>query len=402
MSHLSAVHPSRRPDFFWGMHAVERGADVSMPHFFPSRRERPQAVAPHPGSIEGYHALDLSTSAALAYVQDQITHSLPGLRDRPDAETLRRTVVVVDSACDMPQAWPDYHGIVVVPRAIQTPAGEALETREPTSLNRFHQQLAQLLALAPTTVPTSPIAIRDRIQRHLRRDTTGVVFVTNSARRSNFYGYALAAVQSLVLIHAKVRRAIDPARPMLRAWIADSANALTGCGLLLTEAVRMRETHAPSASIAQGINEFRSAVHTFAVPGSMGDLARSARAIEMRPIARWKQHLAELLGLLPVLHMHMDRVLVSERVRGSLRGRVAVLRRALEHVQREAIATPTIVASYAGPLSDIEELPEFGELRQQCTRQQITLCLSPMSVTGALWLGQGAFSLSLATRRFVH
>jgi hypothetical protein len=243
-----------------------------------------QPAAPY---VEGYDALDMPTAFALAYVRDQQSPStLPGVSDRPDAEASRRTVIVVDSACDMPQSWLDYHHIVVAPRRIPAASGELTETREPTTLAR---QLEQLLPIAATTVqslPSSPVVLRDTIQRHLRRGTTGVIVITASARRSKVYSYAIAAVQSLVLIHTKVRRSLDPSASPLRGWVVDSTNALTGCGVLLAEAVRLRESNAPAATIAQSLNEFRAHVHTLAVPGRFDFIARAARSVEMQPISR--------------------------------------------------------------------------------------------------------------------
>lgn len=351
--------------------------------------------------VEGYDALDMPTAFALAYVRDQQSPStLPGVSDRPDAEASRRTVIVADTACDLPQSWLDYHEIVVAPRRIPAASGELAETREPSTLAR---QLEQLLLIAATTVetkPASPAVVRDTIQRRLRRGTTGVLVITGSARRSKFYRYAIAAVQSLVLIHTKVRRTIDPGGPALRGWVIDSLNAPTGCGLLLTEAVRLREGGAPAGSIVQSLNEFRRHVHTFTVPGQLEFIARTARVIEKQPIPLWQQHLAELLSLVPVLHLQEDRMRVTRRVRRGMRGLGAVLELCQRALENGSLLSPTMVVSYAGPLEQLESLPQFALLRTQCTRQQVTLSVAPMSMTGALMLGPGALSVSFASRTF--
>jgi fatty acid-binding protein DegV len=358
-------------------------------------------LTPASEHVEGYDALDMPTAFALAYVRDQQSPStLPGVSDRPDAEASRRTVIVVDSACDMPQSWLDYHHIVVAPRRIPAASGELTETREPSALTR---QLEQLLPIAATTVqslPSSPVVLRDTIQRHLRRGTTGVIVITASARRSKVYSYAIAAVQSLVLIHTKVRRSLDPSASPLRGWVVDSTNALTGCGVLLAEAVRLRESNAPAATIAQSLNEFRAHVHTLAVPGRFDFIARAARSVEMQPIPLWKQQVAELISLVPMLHMQADQIRVAERVRRGPRGAGAVLGRCLRALESGPLANPLIAVSYAGPLDALEALPQFGELRTQCTRQQVTLSVAPMSMTGALMLGPGALSVSFASRTF--
>ncbi len=351
--------------------------------------------------VEGYDALDMPTALALDYVRDQQSPStLPGVSDRPDAEACRRTVIVVDSACDMPQSWLDYHHIVVAPRRIPAAGGELAETREPSALTRQLERLLPTLATTAQSLPSSPVVLRDTIQRHLRRGTTGVIVITASARRSKVYSYAIAAVQSLVLIHTKVRRSLDPSAPPLRGWVVDATNALTGCGVLLAEAVRLRESNAPAATIAQSLNEFRAHVHTLAMPGRFDFIARAARRVERRPIPLWKQHLGEMFSLVPMLHMQADRIRVAERVRRGPRGLGTVLGRCLRALESGTLANPLIAVSYAGPLDALEALPQFAELRTQCTRQQVTLSVAPMSMTGALMLGPGALSVSFASRTF--
>ncbi|MFN3630186.1 MAG: DegV family protein [Casimicrobiaceae bacterium] len=351
--------------------------------------------------VEGDDALDMPTALALDYVREQQNPSiLPGISDRPDAEASRRTLIAVDSACDIAQSWLDYHHIVVMPRRIRAIDEELLETREPTALAR---QLEQLLPIAAKTVhslPSSPVLLRDTIQRHLRRSTTGVIVLTASARQSAVYRNAVKAMQSLILIHAKVRRSLDPSAPALRAWVIDAQNALTGCGVLLAEAVRLRERNLPVTAIIKSLKEFRTQVHTLALPGRFDFLARAAQSVEMQPIPLWKQHVAQMFSLVPMLHMQADRLQVIKRLRRGPSGQGAVLSRCLRALERGILTTPLIAVSYAGPLDALEALPEFAELRRQCTREQITLSVSPMSMTGALMLGPGALSVSFASRTF--
>jgi fatty acid-binding protein DegV len=98
--------------------------------------------------------------------------------------------------------------------------------------------------------------------------------------------------------------------------------------------------------------------------------------------------------------MQADQIRVAERVRRGPRGAGAVLGRCLRALESGPLASPLIAVSYAGPLEALEALPQFAELRTQCTRQQVTLSVAPMSMTGALMLGPGALSVSFASRTF--
>ncbi len=347
---------------------------------------------------EGYDALDMGTTLAVAYLREHPSTTLPGLTERPDAQSSRRTLLVVDSACDMPQTWLDYHHVHVLSRRIKLAAGDIAETRDPSTLKRLHAQLGKLASLAYQTTPPKPVPLRDAMQKQIRKGTTGVLVLTMSAQRSPVFSHALAASQSLVLIHSKVRRALDPGSPALRAWVIDSGNALTGVGVLLAEAVRLREADHPAASIAAQLHDFRRTIQTIAAPGHLGYLSRSARLIEQAPIPIWKRKLAAWLNLVPVLHMQNDQVRVMTRARGQTSALEHVLRAVLGAVEQAPLATPLVALSYAGATETIEHHPLMQELRRQCTRLQITLSLSPMSLTGALMLGPGSISASFASR----
>ena len=346
---------------------------------------------------EGYSALDMATAQAVAYVRDAQWTTIPGHSNRPDGDAARRTLIAVDSACDMPQSWLDYHGIVVSQRRLKLPSGTEQETRASSALVDQFQRLDRLAQVVGQTSPAKPVEMRDVMQRQIRSGTQGALFIATSARQSKVFSYALAAMQSLVLIHGKVRRVIDPSSPPLRGWVIDSANALTGVGILVAEAVRLRSLGHPAASIAAQLREFRSAIHTLAVPGHFGYLARTATSLEGHTIPLWKRRLAQWFDLMPTLHLSDDKVRAITRHRGRAEACNALLRRLDQLLEHEPLATPTLAISYAGPIEAIEDLPAFETLRARCNRQHVTLVLSPMSVTGALMLGPKALSVSFAS-----
>jgi DegV family protein with EDD domain len=351
---------------------------------------------------EGYDALDVNTNVAIAYVQKHRT-SIDELRrvDRvaqrsPEAE---RTLLVVDSACDLPQAWLDQNFVVVMPRALRMAGKDVRENRGGELL----QQLADLQQRGEDTgtqsMAATPVAMRDEMQRHMTPATQSVLFLATSARRSKVFVTALSATQSLVLIHNKVRRSMG-ASSSLRAWVVDSTNAFGGLGVLLAHAVMLREQGVMPDSIAVTLSSFRHTIHTLIVPNDLAYVARTARNVERQSVPGWKLSIATLFNIKPILHLNADQVSSFGRVRGHAAAANRVLSRLCELVSRGALDTPLIAMSYCGRLDEVEALQEYATLRTLCSRHRVTLALAPMSVTSAMMLGPRALTVSFASRQF--
>ncbi len=353
---------------------------------------------------EGYDALDVNTNVAIAYV-DKHRASIDSMRftervaqRSPEAT---RTLLVVDSACDLPQAWLDQNFVVVMPRVLRFRGKELREVRG----NDMLQQLGQLLESGDGTTAQSfaapPVAMRDEMQRHMRPETQSVLFLSSSARRSKVFVSALSATQSLVLIHNKVRKSMG-ASSSLRAWVVDSTQAFGGLGVLLSHAVMLREQGVMPDSLAVTLSSFRHSLHTLVVPNDLSFVARTSRDIEKQSVSAWKVSIAAMLDIKPILHLNADCVNAYARVRGHQPAINRVLARISELVNRSALDTPFIAVGYSGRLDEIEALDEYKTLRTLCSRHRVTLALSPMSMTSAVMLGPRALTASFASRQFTQ
>jgi DegV family protein with EDD domain len=351
---------------------------------------------------EGYDSLDVNTRAAIAFVE----------RNKPKSDIERlaqlaptvspavaRMLIVVDTACDLPQAWLSQHAVVVMPRLVRIGDREILETRDNENAYKLFEHLAAGGESSPQSNPLAPAAMRNELHQWLSAETDAVLQICLSARRSRMYVNALAATQSLVLIHNKVRR-LSGTRAPLTAWVIDSANALGGIGVLLAHAVRLRATGMLPANIAVTLNTFRNSIHTLVAVHDMTFITRSARVIEKRSVPRWKIGLAVFFDFKPILHLCADRVDAIARVRGHAPAMNDVLSRAARLVTGGALTTPFVALSYAGKLDEVERLEEYKVLRTLCNRHQVEISLTPMSMSGALMLGPRALAVSFASQQF--
>ncbi len=351
---------------------------------------------------EGYDALDVNTNVAIEFVRthkSELAERRMANLVKARAPEVERTLIVVDTACDVPQAWLDHHGVAVMPRSIRVSNKSFSETRDRDTAMYAIKQLAMGAMDGAASAPLAPLAMREEMQKHMQPGTEAVLHICFSARRSKHFVHALSATQSLVLIHNKVRRTLGQPSS-LTAWVIDSVNAFGGIGVLLAQAVTLRERGALAPNIAVSLNAFRNNVHTLVAPRDLAYVARSARLYEGIGVPKWKLGVATMLDLKPIVHLKADKIAVLSKVRGHLTAMTTILDDTARLVGNGALLSPFIAASYAGRLDEIENIPAYRNLRTLCSRHQVTLSLSVMSITGAITLGPGALAVSFASQQY--
>jgi fatty acid-binding protein DegV len=352
---------------------------------------------------EGYDALDVNTRVALAFVK----HHKPRIEElrratidaAPRSSQSERTLIVLDAACDAPRAWLDHHSVAVMPRKLNYQNRELVDVPDSKASLDLVNAFATGFDPQARSTPISPLAMRDEMQRHMRPQTEAVLHLCTSARRSKHFVHALSATQSLVLIHNKVRRSLGQSAS-LTAWVIDSANALSGLGVLASHAVQLRERGLSAANIAVNLNSFRNHLHTLIVPDDLTIAAHGMKAIEQSSIPAWKVGAGTMLNLKPVMCLSADSLFMVDRLRGLPKAFDYAFARSKALVEQGALLTPFVAVSYAGRLDDIENLESFRALRAACNRHQITVSLSTMSISGIATLGPRALSLSVASQQF--
>lgn len=350
---------------------------------------------------EGYSALDVPTSAAIAYVRDRSSDgdrrssSYASTASDAAAEGIR-TLLVVDATCEMPTVWLHNHHVAVIPVVVQRGIDTVIDARDDTQCAYFIRHELEASAGEVQTAPLPPVEIRDHLQSWMTHSIDYVVQLTFSAARSKIYVNSLQATQSLVLIHNKVRRSIGNRAP-LNARVIDSMTGLTGLAVLLAYAVHLRNRGVAAAHMATSIEQFRNIVHTLIVPDDLRYLRQTAQRLDSLP--RWKYLIARMFDLKPVLYAGGGNIHSVSNVRGTYKAREQALMLAAKHVAL-GLATPTVCVSYAGELSALYAIPAFEALSAECRRRRTELITTVMSMTGSLKLGPGALSVSFASERF--
>lgn len=348
---------------------------------------------------EGYSALDVSTSVAIAYVRDHVgdssRRSYASFATEAAAQALR-TLMGVDAACDMPASWLERHRVVVVPVVIKCGDRRLTDSRDDAEDLGFIQHELVDRSLKRSSRSLSAVEIRDHLQLSMEPVVDNMLLLTFAAEGSKVYKNTLRAAQSLVLIHNKVRRAI-PNSATLNARVVDAKTTLTGMGVLLAYAVHLRNRGLAAPHIASSVKQFRNIVHTLMVPDDLRYLRANAKRKDALPA--WKFFLTRLFNIKPLLYSGAGQVRTIAQMRGHDRTVERALTLVTKHVEL-GLAVSTVCVSYAGDPAELHTIRGFEALSAECSRRRVELVTCVMSMTGSMKLGPRALCVSFACDRF--
>ena len=351
---------------------------------------------------EGYSALDIPTSAALSYVRDHAAatrRAAIAVRSAKHAAEAARLLIVVDAGCDMPTAWLHNNSVAIVPIDIHVGTQGIRDVRDDTICGEFAHNLRNSAMPVLRSEALKPVEIRDHLQSWMAPAVDYVLQLTFAGSRSKVHVSSLTAMQSLVLIHNKVRRSV-PGRGSLNAWVIDSQSGLTGLAVLLAYAVQLRDRGVAAAQISPALKMMRDKLHTLLVPGDLRYLAQAAQLREESGLPKWKAILGRALNITVLIYAGGGEIHPMIRIRGQQRACELALARAMRHVEL-GLATPTVCVSYSGDVEALVATEGFAKLNAECKRRGVELITSTMSMIGTMKLGPGALSVSFASERFL-
>ena len=257
----------------------------------------------HTDEPERLFALAIDWGAVLTTKADDMREQHRLLAD----EVCHPAVVVADSACDLPDAVLDRHGIGLVP--LQLMVGDR---RYEDRLEMTPEEFLSLLRAGEVQLSTSQPtpATFAAAYEHARATAKEVVVFTLSSGLSGTFASAEAA-----------RKSFGPGG----IHVVDSLSASFGIGLLALRAAELADEGWPGAEIAREAVRVRDQSGMVLTVDTMDALLRSGR------VSRFKAVLAGFLDVKPVLSLDREgKIFPVDRARG----REALLEKALAFVER--------------------------------------------------------------------
>lgn len=322
--------------------------------------------------------------------------SVSPLRAVPFHRTLTasRTAIVVDASCDLPPAFYDQPGVVVLPTTVRIGAHEYIDNHSQQATARF---LAEGLGIASANAETHPYSIDEIRALFLERlvlDYDSVYCLTVSAKRSQIHDNASRASLSILNDSREIRRTAGIARPLLLRVI-DTKNLFAGQGIAALDLADMIERGTPPHQITQRLFKLVESTYGYFVPDDLYYLRNRARKRGDKSVGLFGTMIGKALDIRPVVRASMG---ITEPVAKS-RGRDETVRKLFHFVGQRVLAglmTPHVNLSYGGDLDELHAFPGYEELAVLCASKGVTLHESIMGITGCVNVGPRGVAIGFA------
>jgi DegV family protein with EDD domain len=235
--------------------------------------------------------------------------------------------VVTDSACDLPQALADQHGIEIVPLTIRF-GDEELVDRRDLSPKEFWARSAESPVLPETAAPSAG-AFEEAFKKVAGEGADGIVCVTLSSALSATHQAAALAAKSLA-----------DEIPIL---VVDSKAVTMAQGLMALAAAKLGEQGSSIEECAQAVEDLVARSRIFATLDTLENLKKGGR------IGAAQALFGSLLSIKPVIELR-DGVVEAE---SKQRTRSKSLRYLVEKVKEHGKVENLVVMHGEAP--DLEE-----------------------------------------------
>jgi len=235
--------------------------------------------------------------------------------------------VVTDSACDLPQALADQHGIEIVPLTIRFGDTELVDRRD-LSPKEFWARSAESPVLPETAAPSAG-AFEETFKRVAGDGADGIVCVTLSS--------ALSATHQAAALAAKSLGDDIPIR------VVDSKAVTMAQGLMALAAAKLGEQGSSIDECAQAVEDLVARSRIFATLDTLENLKKGGR------IGAAQALFGSLLSIKPVIELR-DGVVEAE---SKQRTRSKSLRYLVEKVKEHGKVENLVVMHGEAP--DLEE-----------------------------------------------
>jgi DegV family protein with EDD domain len=194
--------------------------------------------------------------------------------------------IVTDSACDLPQAVADAHGIEIVPLTIRFGATEFTDRRD-LSTAEFWRRSAESAVLPETSAP-APGQYEETFRRLAADGAEGIVCVSLSGELS-------ATIQS-------ARLAAGAVADVIRVEVVDSRSVTMGLGMIVLTAARRAEEGADVDTIVKEAASLAERTRVWGALDTLDNLKKGGR------IGGAKALLASVLSIKPIIEVRDGKV----------------------------------------------------------------------------------------------
>lgn len=301
------------------------------------------------------------------------------------------SVVIVDSACDLPERVVHSGAVEVLPLTLileGTPVRDVFNAAE--RLEMLRNGDLDIKRNVDTSPATREQIIQFLVSRVLPQHDFAVA-QTVARARSNQYEMWQEVNTTFAASYRKYRK--TDRNFTLR--IMDSGTYFTGQGLMALNTIYQSQQGLSHRELLENSKRLANHIHSYSAPVDLKYLRERARKRGDRTISLLNATLGKALNISPVVFGGQNRTEAVGKVKGHENAVARIAQHAMQAIER-GLQTPLISIAYAGPLEDLRPYSAVTELREFAQAHGVKVALSVATITSIIHMGPGTFSLALA------
>jgi fatty acid-binding protein DegV len=324
------------------------------------------------------------------------TKPLVGLRG------VRRTCLVVDASCDLPQSATDSPCVRVLPVKVHAGKQVYVDRRDRAAFAGFYE--SALSSTQASSGHSEPLTTQEMVdafnaQLVLNFDDGLGVFVAGS--RSPIYERAKRACNQL-RIDSYARRLRAGQRDPMRVDCVDSGSLFAGYAAQALDLIDLLNAGADIHELVQRQHVTAAQTWAYMVPGDVRYILERAALKGEKSVSALAGWAAKTLSITPMIRGHLGETQPVGRHFGTQKAQEKLFEMAGALVREELLLSRHICFSYSGDTADISNLIAYRSLASLCARHHVSLHLEPMSMTGSINVGPRALVLGVLAEPHPH
>ena len=295
------------------------------------------------------------------------------------------SLVLVDAACDVPDATLQSGCVSLLPTRLALADGQRLDRRNAAEAIAF---MATLEASGPAVGRSEPMDAHE---------IAGVLRARLLAHGQPILALHVSSTRSHTV--ARVREAIallpdTPSQgPASRICLVDSRNLFAGYGVQLIDFLDQELRGLDWQSLVRRVQRNADHAHLYMVPARLDFIATQTPARGESSVRLASLVVARAFNITPILYGHQGQTRLIGRRVGLARARDVLFAKARQMIRAQKLLSPHIVVSYAGNPADVELMPGYQRLLAVARQAGVTVHLAVMAMVNAINVGPHALSV---------
>jgi DegV family protein with EDD domain len=301
------------------------------------------------------------------------------------------SVIVVDSACCLPERIVNSRALAVLPLTVKL--GQQ-KVRDAFTANDRLRMLSDGTLDIKKEVDTAPATREEIVDFLIKRIVPNYDFAivqTITKTRSPQYDMWQEVNTSFAAEYRKYRKTDRT----FTLRIMDSGAVFTGQGLMTLNTLHLGQQQLSRRELLEKSKQLFHNIQSYSAPVDLHYLRERARRKGDRTISFTAAHLGKALKISPVVFGGQGETQPVGKVKGHENAVNAIVKHAMA-AMRQGLETPIISIAYSGPLEELSNYPIVDELKEMATEHGVKIATSVSSTTAIINMGPGTFSLAVA------